>query len=481
MFLSMTELEKFQTAIQPYYDGWKSIDIRSICILAYKKWVNLGTRLILSEESVKSPPQGELLPVFPNFSAFHEVREIKELDSLLSQIEQGILTVTGKEIHIGKIVNNNVVVEPSAFWFYTNRRSSRWPSIDFEFPTIVVGKRGESINNLLHNHAEAIGQEYLDWQLRSLEFPYDGLDDLLISFLEVPKPSWGRVVESSLVEVIAPIRLRLGDGCKLYKGKLDIYVEAVSYEKLDDITIGLIEIGNNSQRRSSHVLTKTDCKKVENRFIMHKKMSVDEAYSVIVFLRFRDNALDMRVIVDPSLLLKNPRILAYSHFDENLNVLKDYLEGKGKGPLKEFEIGVDLLLHFCGFNVGYYGQIKRIQEEIDLVAFVPTSNHIIAVECTTKDLDVNEKLSKFSRRVKELQERLVKFSTIPLIFTALERAKISKSDLKKARAERIGVVAAEEVQRLLEMAGQQRQPNEILVYLQSLLPGLEESFFKGEQ
>jgi len=301
-----------------------------------------------------------------------------------------------------------------------------------------------------------IGINLLDWQLRSLEFPYDGLDDLLISFLEVPKPSWGRVIESSLVEVIAPIRLRLGDGCKLYKGKLDIYVEAVSYEKLDDITIGLIEIGNNSQRRSSHVLTKTDCKKVENRFIIHKKMSVDEAYSVIVFLRFRDNALDMRVIVDPSLLLKNPRILAYSHFDENLNVLKDYLEGKGKGPLKEFEIGVDLLLHFCGFNVGYYGQIKRIQEEIDLVAFVPTSNHIIAVECTTKDLDVNEKLSKFSRRVKELQERLVKFSTIPLIFTALERAKISKSDLKKAKDERIGVVAAEEVQRLLEMAGQQR-------------------------
>jgi len=157
----MTELEKFKTAIQPYYDGWKSIDIRSVSILAYKKWVNLGTRLILSEESVKSPPQGELLPVFPNFSTFHEIRDIKELDSLLSQIEKGILTVTGKEIHFGKIQNNNIIVERSDLWFNINRRSSRWPSIDFEFPTIVVGKRGESINNLLHNHAEAIGQEYL--------------------------------------------------------------------------------------------------------------------------------------------------------------------------------------------------------------------------------------------------------------------------------------------------------------------------------
>jgi len=469
----MTELEKFKTAIQPYYDGWKSIDIRSVSILAYKKWVNLGTRLILSEESVKSPPQGELLPVFPNFSTFHEVRDIKELDSLLSQIEKGILTVTGKEIHIGKIVNNNVVVEPSGFWFYTNRRSSRWPSIDFEFSTIVVGKRGESIHNLLHNHAEAIGQEDLDWQLRSLEFPHDGLDDLFVSFLGFSKPSWGRVTESASVEVIAPIRLRLGDDCKLSQGKLDIYVEAVGYEKLDEISIGLIELsGNTPLRRSSNALAKTDWETVEDRQIGHKEVSVDDASSVVIFLRFRSNTLDMRTIGDPSLLLKNPRILAYSHFDENLNVLKNYLDGKGK----DFEIGVGLLLHFCGFNVGPYGQIKGIQEEIDLVAFVPSSNHIIAVECTTKDLDVNEKLSKFSRRVKELQERLIEFSIIPLIFTALERAKISVSDLKKANDEKIGVVAAEEAQGLLEMAGQQRQPNEILVYLQSLFPQSSEKF-----
>ena len=214
-----------------------------------------------------------------------------------------------------------------------------------------------------------------------------------------------------------------------------------------------------------------------DRQIGHKEVSVDNASSVVIFLRFRGNTLDKRRVNDPFALDKNPRIQAYDYLDEDLNKLKNYLRGKGKDPAEDFEIGVGLLLHFFGFNVAPYGRVKAINEGIDLIAFVPPSNYIIAVECTIKDLDVNEKLSKFSRRVKELQERLAEFSIIPLIFTALERAKISESDLKKANTERIGVVAFEEIQKLIEMTIEQRQPNEILVYLQNLLPEDSESPF----
>jgi hypothetical protein len=432
---------------------------------------------------VKGSPEGELPHMLSSFSVFHEIRDIKELDSLLFQIENGILMLTGKEIHLGKIINDNVVVQPSRTWFYTNRKSGRWPSVDFEFPTIVLGRGGESIHNLLHNHAEAIGQEELDWQLRSLGFPYDGLDDLFVSFLGFSKPSWGRVTESASVEIIAPIRIRLGDNCKLYQSKLDTYVETSGYEKLDEISIGLIELsGNTPMRRSSNALAKTDWKRVEDRQIGHKEVRVDNASSVVIFLRFRGNTLAMRRVNDPFALVKNPRIQAYNFFDEDLNKLKNYLRGKGKDPSEDFEIGVGLLLHFFGFNVAPYGRVKAINEEIDLIAFVPPSNYIIAVECTTKDLDVNQKLSKFSRRVKELQERLAEFSIIPLIFTTLERGKISASDLSKANEDGIGVVSAEEIQELIEMTSQQRQPNEILVYFQNLLPkDLEKSIFKRAQ
>jgi len=480
----VTDLSKFKTAIQPYYNGWKSIDMRAVCIFAYEKWIIIGMRLFLSEKPAKNSFQEELLPAFPGFSAFHEVRDIKELDGLLSQIEKGILTITDKEIYLGRIINNEVqvIAGPSNLWCYFHRRSPRWRSIDYEFPTIVIGKRGESIFDLLHNNAEAIGQDHLDWQLRSLESPYEGLDDLLISFLEIPKPSWGSVRESAFIEVLAPIRVRLGDGCKLSQNRLDIYVEAVGYEKLNEISIGLIErSGNATLRRISITLTETDWRKKEDHPTLHKIVNVEGATLVVIFLRFRGNSIDMLTVNDPFALLKNPRILAFSHFDEDLSVLKRYLWGKGKVSSDDFEIGVSLLLHFCGLNIGHYGGVNGIKEEIDIIAFVPFSNHIVAGECTLKDIDVNVKLSKLSRRGKELKERLIEFLITPLIFTALEGAKISKSDLKKAKEERIGVVAIEEIQELLEMAGQNRPLNEILNYLQNLVPEDLESFFKRDQ
>lgn len=182
------------------------------------------------------------------------------------------------------------------------------------------------------------------------------------------------------------------------------------------------------------------------------------------------------------MLLNNPRILAFNHFDQDFTVLNDYLLGKGGNQSKDFEIGVGLLFHFCGFNVGPYGRVKAlqsraIQEEIDHVVFAPSGSHIIAIECTKKDLDIDGKLSKFSRRVKEVRDLLPTFSVIPLVCTPLSKAMIAKSDNLKADKEQIGVVAAEEIQTLLEMAGQNKDPEEILEFLNSLIKKPDDALF----
>jgi hypothetical protein len=96
---------------------------------------------------------------------------------------------------------------------------------------------------------------------------------------------------------------------------------------------------------------------------------------------------------------------------------------------------------------------------------------VIAIECTLKDLNANGKLTKFSRRVKELPDDLNDFYLLPLLFTALERKNISPTELGLTKTERIGVVAAEEMQELLTMAIAQKGPEEILAYLRELLPG----------
>ena len=111
----MKEIDRFRKAISPYWDGWDSVDIRTVCFLAYQKWVSIGTRIVLSQSAVENPTDQAMLPAMPNLCALHEVRDIAELDGLLDQIQAGTLTVSDKEIHFGTIEGNEVKIASPNF------------------------------------------------------------------------------------------------------------------------------------------------------------------------------------------------------------------------------------------------------------------------------------------------------------------------------------------------------------------------------
>jgi len=82
-----------EKAIKPYIDRWKSIDIRAVCFIAYNKWINLGTRIVLSEKATKDIKNIDFLPEFPRFMAFHEVLDISNFHEILEQLNNGVLNV----------------------------------------------------------------------------------------------------------------------------------------------------------------------------------------------------------------------------------------------------------------------------------------------------------------------------------------------------------------------------------------------------
>ena len=466
----MKDIDKFREAISPYRDGWQSIDIRTVCFLAYQKWVSIGTRIVLSQSVVENPTGQAMLPAMPNLCALHEVRAIAELEGLLDQLQAGTLRVSGKEIHFGTIEGNEVKIASPNFQLQQARRGANYFQV--EYPYISLMHWGQGLHSLLHNHEQAPTQDDIDWKLRSLKVPYNGLEDLLINFLGIPRPEHGGI-QSALTEIVAPLAIRLGVESILSNGKLTVHVEGIGGQNTEDISLGVIALsGRSPVSRNAHVLARDDWKGSPEA--VHKEMLIGAASSAVIFLSYKGNALDTQPVNDPAVLLKNPRILAYSHFDQELSVLNSYLDGKGGDQSPDFEIGIGLLFHFCGFNVGPYGRVKAlrsksIQEEIDHVIFAPSGSHIIAIECTKKDLDINGKLSKFSRRVKELRDLLPTFSVSPLVCTPLSQAMIPKSDNEKADKEQIGVVAAEEIQAILEMAGQNKSPEQILEFLKGLI------------
>lgn len=466
----MKDIEKFREAINPYLDRWRSIDVRTVCFLTYQKWVSMGTRIVLSQSAVDAPNDQAMLPTMPHLCALHEVRAIAELDELLSQIQVGTLRVADKEIHFGAIEGSEVKIAAPNFQLRQARRGTNHFQIEYPYVSLTHG--GQGLHNLLHNHEQAPTQDDIDWKLRSLKAPYNGLEDLLINFLGLPRPDYGGI-QSALTEIVAPFGIRLGIESMLSNGKLTVQIEGVSGQNVEDISLGVIALsGRSPVNRTAHALAKDDWE--GNPGVVKKEVLIGSASSAVIFLTYKNNVLDMQTVSDPGVLLNNPRILAYSHFDQGLSVLNGYLGGKGGDQSTDFEVGIGLLFHFCGFNVGPYGgvkalQSKSIQEEIDHVVFAPSGSHIIAIECTKKDLDINGKLSKFSRRVKTLSALLPAFTITPLICTPLGKATIAKSDIEKASKEHMGVVAAEEIQTVLEMAGQNKEPKEILEFLNDLI------------
>ncbi len=467
----MKDVDRFRESIRPYLDQWQSIDIRAVCFLAYEKWVNLGTRIVFLEKAATDLTDPVSLPVLPTFCALQEVRNIENLNDLLDELQTARLAISERVIHYGTIEGNEVKVAPLNLQFQQARRGTNYFHVDY--PNISLAHSSPSLHNLLHNHEQALTQDEIDWKLRSLKTPYNGLDDLLINFIGLSRPSLGGI-SLAHTEIMAPLRIRLGSKSALSNGRLTVQVDRSGAPSPSDVSIGVLALSGTSPiNRITQDLTVDDWKGSPE--VARKEIHIGEgASSAVIFLTFKSKALDIQTVNDSAALLNNPRILAYNHFDKDLSILNEYLHGKGGEQSKDFEIGVGLLFHFCGFNVGPYGRVKAlksksIQEEIDHLAFAPSGNHIVAIECTKKDLDTEGKLSKFSRRVKEIRDLLPTVSVIPLVCTPLSKAIIADSDILKAAKEHIGVIGAEEIQTILELAGQNKNPEEILEFLDSLI------------
>jgi hypothetical protein len=471
----MNQIEEFRKAIEPYKDGWKSIEIRAACFLTNEKWVNLGARIILSEQSRENIPIINQLPQFPRFKTFQEVYEISELDNFLIELEKGgAISIIGGSDITPKMNNNGGKTTTPTFSFFKSYATS-YIKHDSQFILLRVSES----NNIF----SSIDKEYINKELHICNIPYRGLNDLFQNFIEVLDQYYS-IPEPPFIEVVAPIKVRLiTSDCKLSGNEITICAEAIGYDDLKDISIGLIEYYQNKpvNRRRVTLPEAKWVKKGSNR-TMKKEIKGSVITSAEIFLRFRGEYINDLIVKDPSAVLENPRIKIYNHFDANLTILMQYLESSDANI---FEKGIALLLYFCGFNTGSYGLMKgkrgisSIQDEIDIIAFTPdnstTGSYIIAGECTTQDINANEKISKLSRRVKEIQKLLPEFTIIPLIFTTLENDHILELDVKKAEQEGIGVAAKENIVELLEMAKQmtwlQKQQDKILTYIRKLSEG----------
>lgn len=460
-----SEIKEFRNAIGPFLDIWKSIDVRVICIRLDKEWINLGTTIILKSEDTQEITSTEQLTKTEDFMALNGILSIKEIDHLLENLSNGVLVMNNFEIYYGR--KKETEIRPTTHLrFQTQYRTRHLSFPNIDFTSYLLLGTGETIGVLMQNRKF----EDLDWRLRALDTPYDGLDELAKSFLFHPL---AKDRSLSFIWVLAPLNMRFRDDYKISKGKLEISVNAFGWRRMKETKICTIQyLLNGNTYRGYHYFNHSEWSMKEKLHVLEYKLPIEKCRKGRIFLIVKNVMIDELTFNNPKVFLQNERSLIHGHFDEGLTTLKKYLNGQGKEPARDFEIGVGWLLYLCGFNTISYGLSSQLQGEIDIVAFSSSHNYLMCVECTLERPDVKDKLSKLSLKSKKLENRLAldNYRILRLIFTRLKEDEIPISEKEKAEKEGIIIVSEREIEELIEISTGPEPLAKSISYLVTLTP-----------
>lgn len=437
--------QDFERFIHTYKDNWQTIDIRIIAWKTEKGWLFHQIRIVLDSEPVTKPTSKDL-PIIDNLLVIHERWDITELKQLLNSLETAELEIGGETIHI-KNWNNEE-------WVPITNLSLRYHDTGSPFQKYGINYMSCSLEGYSNRQVNYNEKNVIDHRLRTYKHPWDGLEGLLRNFINLDK-QWTSS-NNSFLTIIAPVFLKIKE-IQYEKNDVIINIEKSGMIKFDDILLSIISNyeGNEISRINQPITQNKTIVKLNKTPIKSK-----------IMINYRNHVPDSKLIYGRSI---NQRLLI---FQELYGDLEDFLEGDiERGGRKEgriFETKVSLLFHLLGFSPAYYGYGAKAVP--DILVFDNDNKHVMVVECTIRQPDSNNKLSKLATRASNLDQIIPEVEVMPVLMTALSRDDINKSDMEKAKIEFIAIISKDEVDSLFTKGLEQVSTADIFDYIQSLIP-----------
>ena len=256
---------------------------------------------------------------------------------------------------------------------------------------------------------------------------------------------------NSFLHIIAPLYMRLR-GTTLEKKRLRAILDRTI--KTDQKGISLAVIAHSADDLIERV----------TQPIQKGEATIDlksQPIRAIVMLRYRDYVVDRIELFGKSL---NQRIKVFQYLHGNLQDFVDELKENGR----RLEAKVCLLFHLLGFSPAHYGYGSN--EVPDIIAFLESGEKLLVIECTQREPDLGNKLTKLATRSKEISRELDGFPVIPVLITGFERSMINRTDEEKATKENIAIVTYDEIPTLIHMALNMTSPKKVVDYLSGLIP-----------
>lgn len=444
-------IEYFRNAIKPFFEDWKSIDLRVIAIRSSEgKWIFNSIKAIFDSANPNLPVT-QNLPNIQHLFVAHERWPITQLDKLLNSISKGVLTICNENIEI-KWFNGNDWIPPTPIRFEFINRD--WAQTRFKLDNAAYQLSTSS------SSSNAFSRELLEQiktSLRCYDPPWENLSDLREDFIGLSQ-RYASNEENSSVYILAPMGVRLADSSTIHGQSININIEKSPGIKGKDIFFSIIA---KTQGDSRIRLRKPSSKIGNTNQLLNTKIKLPISPSnVKLIVCYKGVDVDEKELFGKGQPFVNPRIAALENIGMGIDGLEKLFESARGHRL---ENGVALLLHLLGFSPAPYGLTQ--QEVPDIIAFPDEGNWFLVVECTESNIDANNKLSKLAMRTKKIQNDIKGFKPYPVLITKLDRKMINSTDLDKAAKEQIVIVAREELQHLIRMTMEEIKPSKVQKYL----------------
>jgi hypothetical protein len=443
-------IERFRAETRPFADGWKSIDLRVIASRSVDKWIYGAMRIVL-DSSDPSTATRQDLPSIEGLLVVHERWEIKRLDELLNSLSSGELHVRGETV-IVENANTNPKMN------YSFQRMTRQDSS----LRLAVGSYSLYLESWAGIQMIDGNNEIIDSSLRSGTPPWDGVIDLITNFLN-KSPKFVSSMSTKLVEIVAPVSVNITETSLNEENVVTVKVEVAPLIATDFVAlsaIGHLEDGSQVRIRETKktVLDKT-----------HFNIGVTfprKPFLVDVILTYHDLDVDRAKLFGKPRRGITPRLAVLQEEEKLENFLSSLTVEKDKF----FEDKVSILFHILGLSPGHYGRV--IQDNPDILVFPDSDDWVLEVECTEKEIDISNKLSKLATRTKILVAALPGVSVYPVVVTKFPGVMLNNTDKEKAAKEQISILTSDNFERLLQLALEGADPNKVRDFILGLIPFL---------
>ena len=469
-------VEQFAQRVRGWPPTWKAIDVRCICFRQGGDWRNFlaNLRLLSGKDSEYDPMELEYED--ERFAVLQEIVDFSALDDLLDGFRHDRLKIRGRDVRLDCPEVGADQPRPYSYVTQLVERTwaRQWHFVLGDFQTLVLEGNGQQIGSF-------IPQEEIDRASAAVtahEKPFNGLDDVVRSLFYSSYGYQGPGLLANII-VCAPTYAHIETVEEIHGRTYDVSVIGPPSAKPSEFRLNVImRPASGPPVRRTWPFTKRDAVPDREYLRMTKRVRFVDASFVETFLLRRGQRLDIASFYLATSGTPNPRFAAHLVYDPRGAKLGELLFPSGGRPKPDtFEVGISWLLFFCGFQTVLHGlRGGKVNDEIDCLAFVPLSRNVVAVECTTADLNP-EKLIKLANRCSMLRYTLPEFKVLSMAVTPLEE--LTATETKTAGELGIAVLTRPDIEEVLKRAEANSAPSEIFQFFETKVPGSLDRYPRG--